>query len=170
MAALFFHDACTVYSLALVDLLPRIKQLFGDKLRLAPTVMREVQYLLRDQQDLLSQVQKVFTTVSYPNRQEIVLSQTFKDCLDTPGHCAPADNLGEAETLAIIVCRYTPGETVLFVSDDKDAITLAQKQEEIRGTFGTSRLLELLEKKGLLSSQKRADILARLRRQGRHIL
>lgn len=170
MGALFFHDACTVYSLALVDLLPRIKQLFGDKLRLAPTVMREVQYLLRDQQDLLSQVQEVFTTVSYPNRQEIVLSQTFKDCLDTPGHCAPADNLGEAETLAIIVCRYTPGETVLFVSDDKDAITLAQKQEEIRGTFGTSRLLELLEKKGLLSSQKRADILAQLREQGRHIL
>lgn len=170
MGALFFHDACTVYSLALVDLLPRIKQLFGDKLRLAPTVMREVQYLLRNQQDLLSQVQEVFTTVSYPNRQEIVLSQTFKDCLDTPGHCAPADNLGESETLAIIVCRYTPGETVLFVSDDKDAITLAQKQEEIRGTFGTSRLLELLENKGLLSSQKRADILAQLREQGRHIL
>lgn len=169
MGALFFHDACTVYSLALVDLLPRIKQLFGDKLRLAPTVMREVQYLLRDDKDLLSQVQKVFTAVSYPNRQEIVLSQTFKDCLDTPGHCAPADNLGEAETLAIIVCRYTSDETILFVSDDKDAIALAQKQEEIRGTFGTSTLLELLEKKGLISSQESIQIVEKLKNHGRYI-
>lgn len=170
MGALFFHDACTVYSLALVDLLPRMKQLFGHKLRLAPTVMREVQYLLRDDKDLLSQVQKVFTTVSYPNRQEIVLSQTFKDCLDTPGHCAPADNLGEAETLAIIVCRYTCSDNVLFVSDDEDAVVIAQEQEAVKGAFGTSTLLELLEKKRLVSSQERADILAQLREQGRHIL
>ncbi|WP_071128301.1 hypothetical protein [Varibaculum massiliense] len=170
MAALFFHDACTVYSLALVDLLPRIKQIFGDKLRLAPTVMREVQYLLRDQQDLLSQVQEVFFTVDMPNPSELAQTQVFKSYFDTPGHDGNTDNLGEAETLAIIVCRYTPGETVLFVSDDKDAITLAQKQEEIRGTFGTSRLLELLEKNGLISSQEGADILAQLRAQGRHIL
>lgn len=170
MPAIFFHDACTVYSLALAGLLPDIKNLFGNKLRLAPTVMREVQYLLRDDKDLLSQVQKVFATVSYPNRQEIVLSQTFKDCLDTPGHCAPADNMGEAETLAIIVCRYTPGETVLFVSDDKDAIALAQKQEEIRGTFGTSRLLELLEKTGLISSQESIQIVEKLKKHGRYII
>lgn len=94
----------------------------------------------------------------------------LKDCLDTPGHCAPADNLGEAETLAIIVCRYTPGETVLFVSDDKDAIALAQKQDEIRGTFGTSRLLELLENKRLISSQESIQIVEKLKKHGRYII
>ena len=170
MAALFFHDACTVYSLALVDLLPRIKQLFGDKLRLAPTVMREVQYLLRDQQDLLSQVQEVLFAVDMPNPSELAQTQVFKSYFDTPGHDGNTDNLGEAETLAIIVCRYTCSDNVLFVSDDEDAVVIAQEQEAVKGAFGTRTLLELLEKKGLISSQESIQIVEKLRKQGRYII
>ena len=170
MGALFFHDACTVYSLALVDLLPRIKQLFGDKLRLAPTVMREVQYLLRDQQDLLSQVQEVFFAVDMPNPSELAQTQVFKSYFDTPGHDGNTDNLGEAETLAIIVCRYTCSDNVLFVSDDEDAVVIAQEQEAVKGAFGTRTLLELLEKKGLISSQESIQIVEKLRKQGRYII
>jgi len=169
LAALFFHDACTVYSLALVDLLPRMQKLFGHKLRLAPTVMREVQYLLRDQQELLSQVQEVFFTVDIPSPRELAQTQVFKSYFDTPGHDGNTDNLGEAETLAIIVCRYTCSDNVLFVSDDEDAVVIAQEQEAVKGAFGTRTLLELLEKKGLLSYQERVDILAQLREHGRHI-
>lgn len=170
MAALFFHDACTVYSLALVELLPRMKQLFGNKLLMAPTVMREVQYLLHNQQDLLSQVQEVFFTVDMPSPSELAQTQVFKSYFDTPGHDGNTDNLGEAETLAIITCRYTCSDNVLFVSDDEDAVVIAQEQEAVKGAFGTRRLLELLEKKRLVSSQEGADILAQLREQGRHIL
>lgn len=170
MPAIFFHDACTVYSLALAGLLPDIKNLFGNKLRLAPTVMREVQYLLRDDKDLLSQVQEVFFALDMPNPSELAQTQVFKSYFDTPGHDGNTDNLGEAETLAIIVCRYTCSDNVLFVSDDKDAIALAQKQEEIRGIFGTRTLLELLEKKGLITSQESIQIVEKLKNHGRYII
>lgn len=170
MAALFFHDACTVYSLALVNLLPHMKQLFGNKICLAPTVMREVRHLLHDQEDLLSQVEEVFFTVDMPSPSELAQTQVFKSYFDTPGHDANTDNLGEAETLAIIVCRYTCSDTVLFVSDDQHALVVAQEQEAVTGAFGTRTLLELLEKKGLVSSQEITDLLAQLREHGRHIL
>ena len=136
---------------------------------MAPTVMREVQYLLRNQQDLLSQVQEVFFTVDMPSPSELVQTQVFKSYFDTPGHDGNTDNLGEAETLAIITCRYTCNDNVLFVSDDEDAVVIAQEQEAVKGAFGTRTLLELLENKGLLSYQERVDILAQLREQGRHI-
>ena len=147
-----------------------MKQLFGNKLCMAPTVMREVQYLLRNQQDLLSQVQEVFFTVDMPSPSELAQTQVFKSYFDTPGHDGNTDNLGEAETLAIIVCRYTGSDDVLFVSDDEDAVVIAQEQEAVKGAFGTRTLLELLEKIRLVSSQEREDILAQLRAQGRHIL
>ena len=115
-------------------------------------------------------MQEVFFAVDMPNPSELAQTQVFKSYFDTPGHDGNTDNLGEAETLAIIVCRYTCSDKVLFVSDDEDAVVIAQEQEAVKGVFGTRTLLELLEKKGLISSQGRADILAQLREQGRHIL
>ena len=115
-------------------------------------------------------MQEVFFAVDMPNPSELAQTQVFKSYFDTPGHDGNTDNLGEAETLAIIVCRYTCSDNVLFVSDDEDAVVIAQEQEAVKGAFGTRTLLELLEKKGLISSQERADILAQLREQGRHIL
>lgn len=67
-------------------------------------------------------------------------------------------------------CKITCSDNVLFVSDDEAAVVIAQEQEAVKGAFGTRTLLELLEKKRLVSSQERAGILAQLREQGRHIL
>lgn len=67
-------------------------------------------------------------------------------------------------------CKITCSDNVLFVSYDEDAVVIAQEQEVVKGAFGTRILLELLEKKRLVSSQERADILAQLREQGRHVL
>lgn len=172
MSILLFHDTCTLFNLALVGLLPKVKKLFKQNLYVTPTVKDEIKHLCckkKKRDDLYLEVKKFWTKVQWPSSAELLQAQAYKNVLDTPGHCDHKENLGEAETIAIIVGSFAHNEPNLFISDDGRALALARKQPEVTAAFGTKKILELLEKAGIISQQENSDYRRQLWEKGEFI-
>ena len=106
----------------------------------------------------------VFGTPLVPGPAELVDAHAIADRMRSPGEHSPAQHMGEAETLAIVLRRRM---SAVFLTDDHAAARAAAAEPLVRGVASTSKILALAEAAGRIQHSEARGYLAHLLNEGR---
>jgi predicted nucleic acid-binding protein len=93
----------------------------------------------------MSEWHEVFGTPLSPSPAELVDAHAIADRMRSPGENSPAQHMGEAETIAIIVRRQL---SAIFLTDDHAAARAAVVEPLVKGVASTTKVLAMAEVAG----------------------
>lgn len=105
----------------------------------------------------------IFGEALIPDPTELVNARVIAEQMRKPGETHPAQHLGEAETIAIVVNRSLPA---VFLTDDHDAARRAAAETLIT-VVSTTRVLAMAEVAERMDHDAARTYLARLLNEGR---
>lgn len=168
-APFFFPDNTVLINLAVLDRVDLLSWFLRDRGRWCASVewewRRSVGVL--GLQHVEQRIRQICGEPLLPDSREHVDIHLLVDSLRAPGG-SPDSHRGEVETIVLVRNRAELHGSV-FISDDGEALRLAQRELPGSRCYTTVDILVRAEIVGKITNKEAHDLLCRLRRQERHV-